>query len=352
MKNTLDMDQIKKRYLEYWTKENHDSPLLDVRAPRTFGRAEMPKVAGSWEEHWMDTEYVLQRETAALRNTYHAGDAIPQINPNLGPDIFGAFFGCGLKFGKDTSWAEDPFSELSRIDCSRLDRNNHWFQKITELTEAFVSESQGEYLVGITDIHAGMDALVSLRGPEEVCFDLYEEPELVKAKVFQLCDRFKEVYDALNGILSKGQQGNVNWMSVYHTEGWYVTSCDFMGMISQEMYGEFVEPELREELAFLKHSIFHLDGPGALRHLDSLLAIPELDGIQWVYGAGQPTAAHWVPVLKKIQDAGKLVHVTIVPSDLPILLENLKPEGVLYQVFCKSEKEADELVEYVKKHGA
>ena len=44
--------------------------------------------------------------------------------------------------------------------------------------------------------------------------------------------------------------------------------------------------------------------------------------------------------------------MTIVPSDLPILLENLKPEGVLYQVFCKSEKEADELVEYVKKHGA
>lgn len=343
----LDMERIETRYREYWARENHDRPLMDIRAPKEK-KGKIPEYAGTLKERWLDTEYIVKRERILLENTYFAGDAVPQMNPNLGPDIFGAYFGCDLTFGEHTSWASKHFEELSQVECSRLDRTNFWLQKTMELTEAMVEESRGDYMVGITDIHAGLDALVSLRGPEELCFDLYEEPELVKEKTFQLCERFKEVYTLLNGILMKKQKGNVNWMGIYHPEGWYVTSCDFMGMISEEMYREFVEPELREELAFLKNSIFHLDGPGALRHLDSLLAIPELKGIQWVYGAGQPTAAHWVPVLKKIQDAGKLVHVTIVPSDLPALMENLRPEGVLYQVFCDSEEEADAVRKYVE----
>lgn len=138
-------------------------------------------------------------------------------------------------------------------------------------------------------------------------------------------------------------------MGIYHPQGWYVTSCDFMGMISEEMYDEFVEPELREEIRFLKHSIFHLDGPGALRHLDRLLRIPDLDGIQWVYGAGQPTAAHWIPVLKKIQEAGKRIHIDIVPSDLPALLEEIKPEGVLYRVNCSSVEEAEAVLKLAER---
>jgi hypothetical protein len=35
----------------------------------------------------------------------------------------------------------------------------------------------------------------------------------------------------------------------------------------------------------VERTIYHLDGPGALRHLDRLLAIPELDCAQWIQGA-------------------------------------------------------------------
>ena len=99
-------------------------------------------------------------------------------------------------------------------------------------------------------------------------------------------------------------------------------------MISPDMFKEFILPELMEEIEWLDgKTIFHLDGPGALKHLDMLLEIPKLAGIQWVYGAGQPTAAYWVPVLKKIQAAGKLIHIHIVPEDLDVLLEEIKPEG-------------------------
>lgn len=351
MINIDNFDRIEKRYREYWAKENHDRPLMDIRAYKYDWRTKVEPYPGTLEERWMDTEYVIKKERAMLEATCFMGEAYPLMNPNLGPDVFGSYFGCGLIFGEDTSWTSGHLKNIQDVDCSRLDPENIWLKKTVELTEAMMNESHGDYLVGITDIHPGMDGLVSLRGPEELCFDLYEEPELVKEKCFEMYERFQEVYNLLNGILQKGQKGNSNWMGIYHPEGWYVTSCDFMGMISEEMYREFVEPELRKEIAFLKNTIFHLDGPGALRHLDNLLSIPELDGIQWVYGAGQPTAAHWVPVLKKIQEAGKMIHTDIVPSDLPVLLEEIKPEGVLYRVNCASVEEAEAVMKMAESYG-
>jgi 5-methyltetrahydrofolate--homocysteine methyltransferase len=65
-------------------------------------------------------------------------------------------------------------------------------------------------------------------------------------------------------------------------------SSDFSYLIGPAMFDEFVKPGLADSCRRLPHSFYHLDGPGQLAHLDSLLAIAELDGIQWVPGAGQP----------------------------------------------------------------
>ena len=116
------------------------------------------------------------------------------------------------------------------------------------------------------------------------------------------------------------------------------------------MYEELVVGELLEELDFLDESIYHLDGPDALKHLDRLLAIDKLKGIQWVYGAGQPTASHWIPVLKKIQDAGKMIQIDVVPEELDIMLENLKPEGVMYTINARTEEEGRALMKKVERY--
>ena len=57
-----------------------------------------------------------------------------------------------------------------------------------------------------------------------------------------------------------------------------------------------------------------MDGPGALVHLDSLLTIEELDGIQWVPGTGQGTTIRWLDVFRKIRDAGKLLQIVNVDT--------------------------------------
>ena len=71
-----------------------------------------------------------------------------------------------------------------------------------------------------------------------------------------------------------------------------------------------MESSQNEPAACCRHagrSIYHLDGPGAVRHVPALLAIEELTSIQWIQGAGQPLPSGWIPLLRRIQDGGKSV---------------------------------------------
>jgi hypothetical protein len=70
---------------------------------------------------------------------------------------------------------------------------------------------------------------------------------------------------------------------------------------------KFALPEIAASCRRLSNPFFHLDGPGELKHLDALLAIPELKGIQWIPGAGQPPLTEWPDVLRKIRAAGKRI---------------------------------------------
>jgi hypothetical protein len=109
----------------------------------------------------------------------------------------------------------------------------------------------------------------------------------------------------------------------------YYVSCDFICMISPEMFAPTILPAIRWEIDQLGHSIFHLDGPGALKHLDALLAIPRLDAIQWVYGAGATSAKDWISVYRRIQSAGKSIEVQAADiADARVVMENVRPEGV------------------------
>lgn len=336
---------IQERYKEFWDKQNK-TPILLLKGKK--GELILPTKPESVREEWMNIEYLLEKERAILANTAYVGDAFPCVNPNLGPDILGAALGAELVFEETTSYSI-PFVKDWSEDFSFHPDNRYW-NKVVEITKAFTEDSKGDYLVGITDLHAGADGLVSIRGPQELCFDIYDQPEVFEYTSKILLPAFQQQFDELYGITQKIQKGTTNWMGLYKEEPWYVTSSDFICMISTEDFEELIYPELQEEIAFLKgNTIFHLDGPGALKHLDTLLQIPDLAGIQWVYGAGQPSAKHWLPVLKKIQDAGKIVNIGLQRDDIDVIFTELRPEGLsCYFDFEYSEKEAYDIYERIQ----
>ena len=85
--------------------------------------------------------------------------------------------------------------------------------------------------------------------------------------------------------------------------------CDFSYMISPRMFERFVLPEIRATCQRLPRAFYHLDGVGQIHHLDHLLSIAELDGVQWVPGDGKPDCAHWPEIYRKVHAAGKKIQV-------------------------------------------
>ena len=81
---------------------------------------------------------------------------------------------------------------------------------------------------------------------------------------------------------------------------------------------------MQEDARRLPNTIYHLDGIGELPHLDQILAIPELNAVQWVYGTGQPGPYAWVDVYQKIINAGK--QIMIIENGMDNGYEQLRPQ--------------------------
>ena len=256
--------------------------------------------------------------------------------------------GGDIEFGDDTSWAVHENKTLDDLKPFYFDEQNIWYRRMMSITEELLKDSRGDYLVGNNDFHTTIGALASLIGPEEMCVSLLTDPETVKERLNEGQAVYHIVFQKISELIERYQKGHTNWMGLYCDKNWYVPSCDESCLISVEAFEEFVVPHLKEELKMFSRAIYHLDGKDALRHLDVLLSIKEIDGIQWVYGEGQPTARHWIPLLQKIQKAGKRIEICVEKDDIKPLLENLAPQGLSMRTRAKNETEAKEMVAFVQ----
>ena len=79
-------------------------------------------------------------------------------------------------------------------------------------------------------------------------------------------------------------------------------------------------------------------------HVDALCEVPNLQGLQILRGAGKPSPLHYMDVLKKVQAAGKNLHISIPPEELRPALENLSSRGLFLEMWALTKTEAGELL--------
>ena len=345
-----DADRAMERIEAYWHHEILDRPAIQVVASKPGGKPIPKKTHATLRDRWMDVEYQVERADASIANTYWAGEMMPSFVPNLGPEVLTASLGAELEFSEGTSWSIPMLDDWGGVPKLKVQPDNPYTRAILDMTRLACEVGKGKFLVGITDLHPGGDLAASLRDPQEFAVDLLTEPEQVSKLMDQLRPTFYDFYTLQYDIqAAAGQTITTSWLPLYTDGKYYIPSCDFSCMVSQEMFQEFMLPEIVEEVEWLDRSIYHLDGPNALQHLDALLAIEKLDAIQWVPGAGHEPMSDWMPTLQKIQKAGKAMHLSIAASELDAFIEALHPEGVMLCMGAGSVEEADALVEKVKK---
>jgi hypothetical protein len=91
------------------------------------------------------------------------------------------------------------------------------------------------------------------------------------------------------------------------------------------------------------YAYYHLDGTTALQHLDSLLAMEEIDAIEWTPQSGLPQAGapEWYELYRRIKAAGKSVHAFgVEPDEIKPLIRAVGPEGLCITTYAATETEA------------
>lgn len=349
-----DWEQARERLEAWWEGEIVDRAVIQVIARQDS----LEPVSSTYDLWWPplhflnDPEHVVDTFEEYCRRTYFGGEAFPNLWINLGPGIMAAYMGAAPQFRDDTTWFETP-KEWHEIDAIAFDPDNEWWEKTRELTAVAVKRGRGKYLTGLTDIGGNLDLAAALRGSQRLCVDLIDSSDQVKGFAQRINELWFKYYSGFCDILREDMEGTSAWMGIWSPKRWYPLQCDFAAMISQKMFEEFVLPYLEEQCRWLDHAIYHWDGPGQIAHLDLLLEIEELDGIQWVPGAGAEPAASpkWLPLYKKILARGKNLVIEVQPQDVEPLIRELGSRGILLQSTCNTEEEAKLLLERVSEIG-
>jgi hypothetical protein len=327
-----DFDAGLKRIDAWFANELLDRPPVrfsEHNAEYAGGPLLADRIWPDLRSRWFDAEFQVDYFIESLRGRTFHGETFPVFWPNLGPNVYAAFHGAELDYGEVTSWIRHCIHDWADVATLKFSRENVYFQKIEELTRIALEKCAGRYLVGYTDLHGSLDCVMDWRSPEQLCLDLADCPEKVHQLLKLANKNFLPTFDHFDATLKAHGQMSVTWMAIPTAGKMHIPSCDFTNMVSTRVFDEFYLPSLLDEVKHMTHNVFHLDGKGMLRHLDRILEIPEIQAIQWVHGVGNDAPIlQWLPVIKKIQAAGKGVIVDVQLAELERFLEATEPRGM------------------------
>ena len=351
-----DIDKVKERLFAFWEREIVDRACVAVWAPKKEGvntSAFMNDTDCPDEQslirYWTDPETILKNNMRRLENTYLGGECLPAIFQNYGTDGHCNYFGAKPTYGKDTIWFDPVWKSLEDANTTY---DESAVEKHLAIAQYLVDRAKDYYFVAMPDNCGTLDAICHLYGSENVLFSFIEEPDLLKNAIHKVNEGWRKTNEKFFKVSWENCGGGSAhmWMHLLAPGRLAHMQCDLSVMLSPTMYEEFILPELHEQMESLDYPVYHFDGVEQISHLPYLLSLEKLKAIQWTYVAGQPSAANYIPVLKRIQDAGKGLIIMAPSSDIPALMDGLSSKGLYIHTEARDETEAHEIEDYVKKH--
>jgi hypothetical protein len=347
-------DMAMKRVYAWFENEIIDRVPIRFQAHNAFLDTATEGIANMSAEDkkawWFDVEAQLDLFLKPIEGRRFYGETFPVYFPNLGPNVYAAFYGTELVFGEITSWAIPFVRTWDDVEKLHFDRDNVYFRKLEELTRYALERCKGKALVGYTDLHPGLDCVAAWRDTQQLCIDMIEAPEQVERLADLSIADFELIYDHFDAMLKEAGQLSVSWMGIPTFGRMHIPSCDFSTLISPRFFQRFGLPILNREVQTMTHNIFHVDGRGVAKHLDTILSAPKIHAIQWVQGVGDDyPIMQWVPFIKSLQDRNIPVIVDLSRENLKDFVEAMHPKGLFLWVATENEEEEKEILKYVEK---
>ncbi|MDL5054780.1 hypothetical protein QQ056_14670 [Oscillatoria laete-virens NRMC-F 0139] len=310
-----DMDEVRQRLTRFWNGGSLGRPAVAICSARQEPWEQIAQVEkpGGWST-WYSTKSmdyrVYQGFNDVVWRNYH-GEAVPNTSPDLAPNCLALFLGCEGVEGENTVWCE-PCMDAPEHAQFAYDAENFYWNFCLNLSSRLDAVGKGKFIQQFPDLIEGLDTLAAMRGSQALLTDLIERPEWVHDCLRKITDLYFRYYDVLYDRMRDEVGGSYFWAWAPGRMAKF--QCDFSAMISPRMFGEFMAPILKEMCERVSYCMYHWDGPGALPHLDHLLAIPALKMIQWTPGDGgvpPTTDKKWWPVYHRIIESGKRIFIHV-----------------------------------------
>lgn len=283
-----------------------------------------------------------------LRTTWYAGDGYPEVFTNYGAGSVAAYVGLA-----DADYSETGgvwFRAATDVELRDLHveprMDTHWLVHTDAYMRAMVERLGPRTQITLPDLGGMLDILASIRTTEHLLTDLIDWPDQVERLLGEILAAWWVYYDHFHNITKGRCPGTKSWAPVWSPGRTYMFQSDFAYMIGPDMFERFVVPELTACCRRVDHSFYHLDGVGQLAHLDLLLGIEGLCGIQWVPGEGKKNPCQWPEVFRKILASGKYVQTWALSPDevFDVIRYTGGARGVIFEVRGVEEDEADAYV--------
>ena len=277
-----------KRYQAFFKREHQNVPLIGCilgfymhqRFPRTT--ATLPNRRLTPDDINVD---------AFLEDSENLYQAYQKLDDDFGfvgaPFIsipwMEAIMGCPLYTQETSIYAQPCVEDLTQWHYSPDEAlNNHWTQKLLELTEALVQHSGGRYPVAPTLMRGPSDILSAIRGGPVFPLDFYDSPGAVKGVLRLISDIWIEIGKAQLSLIPPSPKGHIaggHGLKAWAPDKLIWLQEDAMALLSPTFFKQFILPEDQRILAEFKYSAFHLHNTG-MWAIDDLVKINELDIIE------------------------------------------------------------------------
>jgi len=356
--------RIRETY-DAWWEHRLDRPVIPVKLKGLDPGRPQPKApvlsqATALDLSWT-AEELIDRLDYELSQIEFLGDAFPYFNMDVfGPGVAAAYMGSTPRLGSTGHiWFQpaDGYKELSELHFE-YDPDNIWLKRTKEIYHAANAKWHGQVVMGMVDLGGNLDILASFRGTENLLMDLYDEPEEVQRCIREIEALWFRYYEELNEILEECNKGYADWSKIYSSKRSYVPQSDFCYMIGNPMFKEFVAPQLSRFANRIPNTIYHLDGPGELTHMEDFMNM-NFNAIQWVKSP-ETQVTQWPDVFKRIAASGKGIQVwggvhtgpESIHEQIDTIAEQIGTrKGLLYNDYVDDISKREQYIEMLEKYG-
>ncbi|MDD6174742.1 MAG: hypothetical protein PUC59_03145 [Firmicutes bacterium] len=209
MNFTQPFSETKETFTKWWKREDLGRPLMKL-----IGRDEeivYPPYPATHREFRMDAHYCYAYQSAEFENATFYADTLPVIDLNIGAGSVAVYMGSEPIFRKESVWFSPIIQDgnLEPLKSLAYNPDSYWLKEHLRQVGILKELTKGQpYRITIPDLVESLDIVAAFCSPNELCYLLMDEPELIHQAIEAVDSCYFKYYDAFYDLVKDPDRGS------------------------------------------------------------------------------------------------------------------------------------------------